>query len=144
MTFLVVLFFVLSLLSGLFTGQISGAALLRGAEEGARLALSLAGPLCLWSGFAALLEDNGWSRLLARGLRPLLRRLFPGAMDDEVCAGALCGNLSANRPGRAADEAALRRGRGQRRDVHAHRDEHRLDAAPAHDGGLRAGRSRRS
>ena len=49
MTFLVVLFFVLSLLSGLFTGQISGAALLRGAEEGARLALSLAGPLCLWS-----------------------------------------------------------------------------------------------
>ena len=96
MTFLVVLFFVLSLLSGLFTGQISGAALLRGAEEGARLALSLAGPLCLWSGFAALLEDNGWSRLLARGLRPLLRRLFPGAMDDEVCAGALCGNLSAN------------------------------------------------
>ena len=48
MTFLVVLFFVLSLLSGLFTGQLSGAALLRGAEEGARLALSLAGPLCLW------------------------------------------------------------------------------------------------
>ena len=71
-------------------------ALLRGAEEGARLALTLAGPLCLWSGFAALLEVNGWSRLLARGLRPLLRRLFPRAMDDEICAGALCGNLSAN------------------------------------------------
>ena len=96
MNFLTVLFFVLSILSALFTGRFSGSALLRGAEEGARLALTLAGPLCLWSGFAALLEVNGWSRLLARGLRPLLRRLFPRAMDDAVCAGALCGNLSAN------------------------------------------------
>ena len=76
MDFLTVLFFVLSLISSLLTGRFAGAALLRGAEEGARLALTLAGPLCLWSGFAALLEVNGWSRLLARGLRPLLRRLF--------------------------------------------------------------------
>ena len=96
MDFLTVLFFVLSLISSLLTGRFAGAALLRGAEEGARLALTLAGPLCLWSGFAALLEVNGWSRLLARGLRPLLRRLFPRALDDEICAGALCGNLSAN------------------------------------------------
>ena len=81
MDFLTVLFFVLSLISSLLTGRFAGAALLRGAEEGARLALTLAGPLCLWSGFAALLEVNGWSRLLAR---------------DEICAGALCGNLSAN------------------------------------------------
>ena len=96
MDFLTILFFVLLLISSLLTGRFAGAALLRGAEEGARLALTLAGPLCLWSGFAALLEVNGWSRLLARGLRPLLRRLFPRAMDDEICAGALCGNLSAN------------------------------------------------
>ena len=72
MDFLTVLFFVLSLISSLLTGRFAGAALLRGAEEGARLALTLA------------------------GLRPLLRRLFPRAMDDEICAGALCGNLSAN------------------------------------------------
>ena len=58
MDFLTVLFFVLSLISSLLTGQFAGAALLRGAEEGARLALTLAGPLCLWSGFAALLEVN--------------------------------------------------------------------------------------
>ena len=96
MSFLTVLFLVLSIFSALITGQFSGSALLRGAEAGARLALSLAGPLCLWSGFAALLETNGWSRLLARGLRPFLRRLFPHSMDDAACAGALCGNLSAN------------------------------------------------
>ena len=58
MDFLTVLFFVLSLISSLLTGQFAGAALLRGAEEGARLALTLAGPLCLWSGFAALLEGE--------------------------------------------------------------------------------------
>ena len=49
MDFLTVLFFVLSLISSLLTGRFAGAALLRGAEEGARLALTLAGPLCLWS-----------------------------------------------------------------------------------------------
>lgn len=83
--------------SAALTGQCSAAAaLLAGAREGAVLALSLAGPLCLWSGFAALAEANGWNRLLARALRPLLRRLFPQAMADEEAAGALCGNLSAN------------------------------------------------
>ena len=119
MDFLTVLFFVLSLISSLLTGRFAGAALLRGAEEGARLALTLAGPLCLWSGFAALLEVNGWSRLLARGLRPLLRRLFPRAMDDEICAGALCGNLSANLLGlgNAATPAGVRAAQAMAREI---------------------------
>ncbi len=79
------------------TGRCSAAAaLLVGAREGAALALSLAGPLCLWSGFAALAEANGWNRLLARALRPPLRRLFPQTMADAEGAGMLCGNLSAN------------------------------------------------
>ena len=119
MDFLTVLFFVLSLISSLLTGRFAGAALLRGAEEGARLALTLAGPLCLWSGFAALLEVNGWSRLLARGLRPLLRRLFPRAMDDEICAGALCGNLSANLLGlgNAATPAGVRAAQAMAREL---------------------------
>ena len=96
MSVLIILFFGLSLFSALLTGRVGGAALLRGAQEGARLALTLAGPLCLWSGFAALLEENGWSRALSRALRPVLRRLFPCTMDDAEAAGALCGNLSAN------------------------------------------------
>ena len=96
MSNILVLFFALSLASSILTGQYSGDALLRGAAQGADLSLSLAGPLCLWSGFAALTEVNGWNELLSKALRPLLRRLFPQAMDDPEAAGALCGNLSAN------------------------------------------------
>ncbi len=88
----------LAVVFSILTGQTgsAGAALLAGAKEGAALTLALAGPLCLWSGFSALTEVNGWSRALAAGLRPLLRRLFPQTMDDGEAAGALCGNLSAN------------------------------------------------
>lgn len=76
--------------------ETAGAALIQGARDGAALTLGLAGPLCLWSGFATLTEVNGWSAGLARVLRPVLRRLFPQTMADDEAAGALCGNLSAN------------------------------------------------
>lgn len=98
MSILWVLLLCCGLLSSILTGRqdAAAAALLQGAKDGAALTLALAGPLCLWSGFAALTEANGWSRALSRALRPALRRLFPQAMADAEASGALCGNLSAN------------------------------------------------
>ena len=98
MSILWVLLLCCGLLSSILTGRqdAAAAALLQGAKDGAALTLALAGPLCLWSGFAALAETNGWSRALSCALRPALRRLFPQAMADAEASGALCGNLSAN------------------------------------------------
>lgn len=91
-------FLLLSLLCALLSGQTAAlsAAVLEGAEAGIRLAVSLAGPLCLWSGLNRLMADAGLTEKLAMVLSPLLKRLFPGASQDRQAREALCGNLSAN------------------------------------------------
>lgn len=82
-----------SLLDG---GADPGSAILTGAGKGAELALGLAGPLVLWSGFGALLERSGLRAGLSRLLMPLLGRLFPTARRDRQTGEALCANVSAN------------------------------------------------
>lgn len=77
------------------TGGLS-AALMEGAGSGVSLAISLAGPICLWSGFSRMMDAAGWSAGLARFSAPLLKRLFPRAWEDPETQAALCGNFSAN------------------------------------------------
>lgn len=88
----------LAILCGVGSGQMEvvSAAVLEGASQGVELSLSLAGPLCLWSGFAAVMEGSGLSAGLTRLLRPLLRRLFPKTAEDAQTMGSLCGNFTAN------------------------------------------------
>ena len=71
-------------------------AVMEGASSAIRLALSLAGALCLWSALAKLMEKAGALRGLARVMRPVFRRLFPQASRDETAMGYLCANVSAN------------------------------------------------
>lgn len=71
-------------------------ALLEGASAGITLAVSMAGPICLWSGLSHVLEQAGWMEVLSGALAPILRRLFPTAWSDREARQALCGNLSAN------------------------------------------------
>ena len=70
--------------------------MMEGAKSGVTLAISLAGPICLWSGVSRVMDVTGWSAGLARLLAPLLHRLFPAAWADREAREALCGNLSAN------------------------------------------------
>lgn len=86
-----------SLFCGLLNGgEDLGRAALAGTERAVELALGLAGPLVLWSGFAALLDRSGLRAALARLLGPALGRLFPGAAGDPEAMGAICGNVTAN------------------------------------------------
>ena len=72
------------------------AAALEGAASAIRLALGLAGALCLWSGAAKALERAGGMRALARLARPVFRRLFPQTAQDETAMGYLTANVAAN------------------------------------------------
>lgn len=83
-----------SLLSG--NGGALSAALMQGAQSGIRLALSLAGSMCLWTGVGNVLEKTGLSAALASLFRPLLVRLFPSAKENRALGGALSANLCAN------------------------------------------------
>lgn len=137
----------LALGAAVLTGQTGAltAAALEGAASAIRLALGLAGALCLWSGAAKALERAGGMRALARLARPVFRRLFPQTAQDETAMGYLTANVAANLLGlgNAATPmgiAAVRRmqqrsGSAPRhgRDVPPHRAEHGVHPAAAHD-----------
>ena len=88
----------LAVLAAAISGQLGAvsAAAMAGAERGAQLCLSLAGPLCLWAGLAAVLEGSGLSAKLAALLRPLLGHLLPAAARDVQALEKISGNFTAN------------------------------------------------
>lgn len=88
----------LSLISDIFTSIPfhSSSAALSGAAAGLELALTIAGPVCLWSGAARVMERAGLTQKLCQVLHPLLRRLFPVCAGDAEGFSSLCGNLAAN------------------------------------------------
>lgn len=87
-----------SVVFALVTGR--GAALsqavVTGAQGGITLAVSMAGAICLWSGVGRLMERIGLTDSLARLLRPVLGRLFPGTKQDPALSRDLSANVCAN------------------------------------------------
>lgn len=93
-TALVLIAVVCSAASG--QGAALAAATVTGAGQGITLGISIAGSLCLWSGFGALAEAGGFTKWLATLFRPLLTKLFPEAAEDQILQGALSSNFCAN------------------------------------------------
>lgn len=77
-------------------GTALAAAVVQGAQAGVTLTVSMAGSLCLWTGVGRLMDRAGLTRILARLLRPLLARVFPGTRTDAALAGDLSANICAN------------------------------------------------
>jgi len=86
---------VLSLVFGLFTGNLDAVAdaAMDGAASAVELSVSMAGILCLWSGVMEIMNVCGLSAGLARAFRPIL---MPQASRDEKTLAALSANVSAN------------------------------------------------
>ncbi|GEJ59352.1 nucleoside recognition domain-containing protein [Anaeromyxobacter diazotrophicus] len=72
------------------------AAIATSAQAAVTLALGLVGVLALWLGLMRVAERAGLVALVARALRPALRRLFRGVPDDHPALGAIVLNVSAN------------------------------------------------
>lgn len=60
------------------------------------IALPLVGVTALWLGVMRLAERAGMIQSLARGLRPVLRRLFPDVPADHPAWGSMLMNIAAN------------------------------------------------
>ena len=88
----------ISILFSLLTGQGTALAgsVVKGAQNGITLAVSMAGAICLWSGVGKLMEKAGFTGILSRILKPLLGRIFPSTRNDPVLAGDLSANICAN------------------------------------------------
>ncbi len=65
------------------------------------LAISLIGQMALWLGIMQILQDAGLMRTIAKGLAPIMRRLFPDVPADHPAMGAMIMNIAANMMGLA-------------------------------------------
>ncbi|MCL4789199.1 MAG: spore maturation protein [Verrucomicrobia bacterium] len=61
-----------------------------------KLALPLAGIMALWLGVMRLAEKAGLIQILARWLRPVMRRLFPDVPVQHPAMGSMLMNMAAN------------------------------------------------
>ena len=77
-------------------GSLLSGAVLEGAQSGVTLIIGMAGSICLWSGVGQVMEHCGITALLAKLLKPLLKRLFPDTCQDPVLASHLSANICAN------------------------------------------------
>jgi spore maturation protein SpmA len=81
-----------------FSGQMDqvARASFESAKAGVDTAFGLLGTMVLWLGMMSVLRDAGAVGAVARGLQPVLRRLFPEVPEGHPALGAMVMNLAAN------------------------------------------------
>lgn len=99
--------FLLLIVAATLTGALAGTmgevskASIDAAKTSVDLAISLIGQMALWLGIMQVLQDAGLMRSIARGLAPIMRRLFPDVPEDHPAMGAMIMNIAANMMGLA-------------------------------------------
>ncbi|MFO7760590.1 MAG: nucleoside recognition domain-containing protein [Desulfobia sp.] len=66
------------------------------AKDAVTLAIGLIGPMALWLGIMKVAEAGGLMRLIARGMRPVMTRLFPEVPAEHPAMSAMIMNMAAN------------------------------------------------
>lgn len=66
------------------------------AKSAVTLALGLLGPMALWLGIMKVAEAGGLLKMIARGVRPVMVRLFPDVPHDHPAMSAMIMNMAAN------------------------------------------------
>lgn len=87
-----------SVVCAAFTGRMEATKLAAfdGAKSGLTIVLDLLGAMVLFLGLMRVAQDGGLLRAVARGLAPLLRRLFPDVPPEHPAMGAMIMNLASN------------------------------------------------
>ena len=77
-------------------GEELTSALLEQSAGAVRLAIDMAGVMCLWMGVMEVMKRSGLAEGLSRLLRPVLGRLYPDLRRDRETMDAISANVSAN------------------------------------------------
>lgn len=88
---------ILSVLCGIFSGRgaQTGQAAFTGAGDAITLAISLAGPMCLWCGMMKVMEESELSKKLSKVLSPVIGFLFPEVPKNSPAFRAITLNITA-------------------------------------------------
>lgn len=71
-------------------------AAVQGADKAIRLIISMAGVMCLWTGFLKIAEQSGATGFISKLLSPVLSRLMPDYAKDSDAMRAVSANITAN------------------------------------------------
>ena len=94
--------FIALILGAVLTAAFSGTmpevsqAGIESAKQAVQIAIGLLGMMALWLGFMRVLQDAGVMHSIARGLAPVMRRLFPDVPVEHPAMGAMIMNMAAN------------------------------------------------
>lgn len=82
----------------IFTGNIEAVteSAMSSAQTAVDISLGLVGIMTLWLGIMKIAEDSGFVEALARGLKPIMIRLFPDVPAEHPAMGAIIMNIAAN------------------------------------------------
>ncbi len=87
---------------GIVVGAINGkmeavsASILQAAIDSVEILFKLIGPMAFWLGIMKIAEESGFTTLIARMIKPVMRRLFPEIPPEHPAMGAMIMNFSAN------------------------------------------------
>jgi len=89
---------VASVVAAAFNGTMEavGAASITAAKDAVTLAIGLIGVMAFWLGLMRVVQEGGLLHTLARGLRPVMTRLFPEVPPDHPAMSAMIMNIASN------------------------------------------------
>lgn len=71
------------------------------AKSAVTLAIGLIGVMALWLGVMKVFEEAGAMKIIARAIRPVMKRLFPSVPEDHPAMSSMIMNMAANALGLA-------------------------------------------
>lgn len=88
----------LSVIIGFARGEAGtvSSALISSCSDAVALCISLCGIICLWSGIMRVAQSSGLTEIVAKGLSPLLKRLFKGISQKGEAMQFVILNITAN------------------------------------------------
>ncbi|RPH94541.1 nucleoside recognition protein [candidate division KSB1 bacterium] len=100
---------VIGVITAAFTGRMEAVtkAAFDAAKTAVELCIGLIGIMALWLGMMKVAEAAGLVQVLARAVRPVMRRLFPGVPADHPAMGSMIANIAANMLGLGNSATAL-------------------------------------
>ena len=89
---------IIGIVVGIVTGNVDAVtnAAIESANTGVELSMGLIGVMALWLGIMKIGEEAGLVEKLAKGLKPIMTRLFPDVPADHPAMGAMIMNMAAN------------------------------------------------
>jgi spore maturation protein A len=100
---------VVGVIAAAFTGSMDAVtkAAFDAAKTAVELCIGLIGIMALWLGMMRVAEEAGLVQLLARAVKPIMRRLFPDVPPEHPAMGSMLANIAANLLGLGNSATAL-------------------------------------